>query len=64
MDVGTILIPGQAAGRCSARPTTAAACPPDRFGPPLALIVTDATGQIVFDSRQRRVGEHAEPDRT
>ena len=25
--------------------------PPDRFGPPLTLIVADATGHIVFDSR-------------
>src|SRR5512140_1177307 len=31
--------------------------PPDRFGPPLALIVTDASNQIVFDSQQRRVGD-------
>ncbi len=31
--------------------------PPGRFGPPLALIVTDSNGQIVFDSSQRRVGE-------
>ena len=31
--------------------------PPDRFGPPLALIVADAKGTIVFDSSQRRAGE-------
>jgi signal transduction histidine kinase len=31
--------------------------PPDRFGPPLALIIADASSQIVFDSQQRRVGE-------
>lgn len=31
--------------------------PPDRFGPPLALIVTDTSGQIVFDSRQQRVAD-------
>jgi signal transduction histidine kinase len=30
--------------------------PPDRFGPPLSLIVTDPAGQIVFDSSQRRIG--------
>jgi signal transduction histidine kinase len=35
--------------------------PPDRFGPPLDLIVTDATGQIVFDSGQRRVGTMLSP---
>ncbi len=31
--------------------------PPDRFGPPVALIVTDAAGQIVFDSQQRRISQ-------
>jgi len=31
--------------------------PPDRFGPPLALIVTDASRRIVFDSEQHRIGE-------
>ena len=31
--------------------------PPDRFGPPLSLIVADATGVIVFDSGKRRAGE-------
>ena len=31
--------------------------PPDRFGPPVSLIVTDASGKIVFDSRQQRVAD-------
>jgi two-component system OmpR family sensor kinase/two-component system sensor histidine kinase BaeS len=31
--------------------------PPERFGPPVSLIVADAAGTIVFDSGQHRVGE-------
>lgn len=30
---------------------------PDRFGPPLSLLVADANGLIVFDSGQHRLGE-------
>ena len=58
-DVGTILIPGrppqgnapQSGGPQGGGPQ------PDRFGPPLSLIVADANGVIVFDSGQRRVGD-------
>jgi signal transduction histidine kinase len=53
-DVGSILIPARPPKNETAQPGD---LPPDRFGPPLSLIVADATGQIVFDSGQRRVGE-------
>ena len=38
--------------------------PPDRFGPPLALVVADASSRIVFDSRQQRVADAlSQPER-
>ena len=52
-DVGTILTPNQppqGGGPQSGGPQ------PDRFGPPLSLIVAAANGAIVFDSGQHRVG--------
>jgi len=52
--VGTLLIPDKPPKDGVPQPGD---LPPDRFGPPLALIVADATGQIVFDSGQRRGGE-------
>jgi two-component system OmpR family sensor kinase/two-component system sensor histidine kinase BaeS len=53
-DVGTILIPGKPPQAGAPQPGSP---PPDRFGPPLSLIVADANGAIVFDSGQRRVGD-------
>lgn len=58
-DVGTILIPArppqngvpEASGQPGGGPQ------PDRFGPPLSLMVADANSAIVFDSGQRRVGD-------
>jgi two-component system OmpR family sensor kinase/two-component system sensor histidine kinase BaeS len=54
----TILIPGKPPAGAAPQPNNPQPGnpPPDRFGPPLALIVTDPVGQIVFDSSQRRVG--------
>lgn len=53
-DVGTIMIPAKPPQGGAPRPGN---LPPDRFGPPLSLIVADTTGRIVFDSSQRRMGE-------
>jgi two-component system OmpR family sensor kinase/two-component system sensor histidine kinase BaeS len=53
-DVGSILSPTRPPK--DAAPQTGDV-PPDRFAPPLALIVADASGQIVFDSSRRRAGE-------
>jgi two-component system, OmpR family, sensor kinase len=56
--VDTILAQGRPAGGKGPQQQPGGGPPPDRFGPPLALIVTDATGQIVFDSSQKRSGDH------
>jgi two-component system, OmpR family, sensor kinase len=53
-DVGTLLLPDRPPKDGGPQPGS---LPPDRFDPPLALIVTDAAGQIAFDSSRRRVGE-------
>jgi two-component system OmpR family sensor kinase len=53
-DVGTILIPSRPPKDGAPQPGSPQ---PDRFGPPLSLIVADANDTIVFDSGQRRVGE-------
>lgn len=53
-DVGSILIRAKPPKDEVPQPGS---LPPDRFGPPLALIVADANGTIVFDSSQRRAGE-------
>jgi two-component system, OmpR family, sensor kinase len=53
-NVGTILIPSRPPKDGAPQPGS---LQPDRFGPPLSLIVADANGMIVFDSGQRRVGE-------
>lgn len=55
IDVSTILI--QTPPPSSPGGPQPGGSPPDRFGPPLALLVTDASSQIVFDSQHRRVGE-------
>jgi signal transduction histidine kinase len=52
--VDTILIPAKPPVGGAPQPGSP---PPDRFGPPLALIVADGTGVIVFDSSQHRRGE-------
>jgi signal transduction histidine kinase len=54
IDVGTILTQTQPPAGRGPQP---GGLPPDRFGPPLALIVTDASYQIMFDSQRRRMGE-------
>ena len=56
--VGTILIPAKPPEGGAPQPGSP---PPDRFSPPLALIVAEATGKIVFDSSRRRVGEMLRP---
>jgi two-component system, OmpR family, sensor kinase len=61
IDVGTILTQTQPPSAPGPQP---GGRPPDRFGPPLALIVTDASNQIVFDSQRRRVGDAlSQPER-
>ncbi len=68
-DVGSILIPGrppqnsgaqnsgvQTGGQQGGGPQSGGP-QPDRFGPPLSLIVADANGVIVFDSGQHRLNE-------
>jgi two-component system OmpR family sensor kinase/two-component system sensor histidine kinase BaeS len=57
-DVGAILIPDRPPRDQSPQNTAPqpGALQPDRFGTPLALIVADASEQIVFDSSRRRVG--------
>jgi len=60
--VGTILIPTRPPEGGAPQPGNP---PPDRFGPPLRLIIADAAARIAFDSSQRRVGtvlSHAERD--
>jgi HAMP domain-containing protein len=52
--VGAILIPAKPPEGGAPQPGSPL---PDRFSPPLSLIVADATGKIVFDSSRRRVGE-------
>jgi two-component system OmpR family sensor kinase/two-component system sensor histidine kinase BaeS len=52
--VGLILIPARPPQGGAPQPGSP---PPDRFGPPLTLMVANATGRIVFDSGQRRIGE-------
>jgi len=54
IDVGSILTPTQPRGGPGSQ---AGGPPPDRFGPPLSLIVADSTGTIVFDSGRRRVAD-------
>jgi signal transduction histidine kinase len=54
INVGSILTPTQPHGGPDAQ---ASGPPPDRFGPPLSLIVADSTGTIVFDSGRRRVND-------
>jgi two-component system OmpR family sensor kinase/two-component system sensor histidine kinase BaeS len=51
-DVGSILIPNRSPDGGGPQPGS---LPPDRFGPPLSLIVADATSKIVFDSGQQRL---------
>jgi two-component system OmpR family sensor kinase/two-component system sensor histidine kinase BaeS len=53
-DVGSILSPTRPPKDAAPQPGD---LPPDRFAPPLALIVADASGHIVFDSSRRRAGE-------
>jgi two-component system, OmpR family, sensor kinase len=61
-DIGTILTPPQPASRPGG--FQPGGPQPDRFGPPLALIVTDASYQIVFDSERRRMGDAlSQPER-
>jgi two-component system, OmpR family, sensor kinase len=55
-DVGSILIPSRPPQGGGGVPQPGGA-PPDRFGPPLSLMVATASGQIVFDSGQRRIGD-------
>jgi len=54
IDVGTMLTQTQRQPGPGPQPGSP---PPDRFGPPLALIIADTSSQVVFDSQQRRVGE-------
>ncbi len=56
--VGTVLIPPRPQNNSGPQPggPQPGGPPPNRFGPPQAMIVTNAAGQIVFDSRQQRVG--------
>jgi two-component system OmpR family sensor kinase/two-component system sensor histidine kinase BaeS len=56
--VGAILIPAKPPEGEAPQPGSS---PPDRFSPPLLLIVADATGKIVFDSGRRRVGDMLPP---
>jgi len=53
-NVGSILIPSKHPQDGGPQPGS---LPPDRFGPPLSLLVADVNGVIVFDSGQRRSGE-------
>jgi signal transduction histidine kinase len=52
--VGAILIPAKPPEGSAPQP---GGPPPDRFGPPVALVLADVAGWIVFDSSQRRVGD-------
>jgi two-component system OmpR family sensor kinase/two-component system sensor histidine kinase BaeS len=56
--VGAILIPAKPPEGGAPQPGSP---PPDRFSPPLSLIVADAAGKVVFDSSRRRVGERLRP---